>query len=80
VFTSRPSIQDISSSGDMSFFVRGDYDLTGPTWFYPDNFTKRDSIGLVNLRLGIDSAHWSVTAWGRNLTDEDYNSEWSPGP
>jgi len=71
---------EISAADDMSFFVRGDYDLTGPTWFYPDNFTKRDSIGLVNLRFGVDSTHWSVTAWGRNLTDEEYNSEWSPGP
>ena len=22
---------------------------------------------------------WSATAWGRNLTDEKYNAEFSPG-
>jgi iron complex outermembrane receptor protein len=63
-----------------SWFIRGDYDITGPTWFYPDNFTERDTVNLLNLRLGLEGDHWSVTAWAKNLTDEDYNAEWSPGP
>src|SRR4026207_1600385 len=64
----------------MSCFFRDASGVTGPTWFYPDNFTERDTVSLVNLRLGLEGEHWSATAWGRNLTDEDYNAEWSPGP
>ena len=63
-----------------SFFVRADLDVTGPTWFYPDNFTERDSISVLNLRAGVTGAAWSVTAWAKNLNDEEYNAEWSPGP
>jgi iron complex outermembrane receptor protein len=72
--------QDLAAFGGASFFVRTDLDVTGPTWFYPDNVTERDTVSLVNLRVGLDSKSWSVTAWAKNLTDEDYNAEWSPGP
>jgi iron complex outermembrane receptor protein len=64
----------------LSLFARADVEVIGPTWFYPDNFTKRDSVDLLNLRLGVDGETWSVIAWAKNLTDEEYNSEWSPGP
>jgi len=72
--------QEMAAFGGASLFVRTDLDVTGPTWFYPDNFTERDTVSLLNLRVGLDSKSWSVTAWAKNLTDEDYNAEWSPGP
>lgn len=36
------------------------------------NFTnsQRDSYDTLNLRLGVEAEKWSVTAWGRNITDE----------
>ena len=61
-------------------FVRTDFEVIGPTWFYPDNFTKRDPVQLLNMRIGLESESWSATLWGKNLTDEEYNAEWSPGP
>jgi iron complex outermembrane receptor protein len=67
-------------ASDWDFFIRPDYQIIGPTWWYPDNFTKRDSLNLLNLRAGIETDSWSLVAWSRNLTDEDYNAEWSPGP
>ena len=33
----------------------------------------------VDLRLGVEGDSWSVTAWSKNLTDEKYNAEFSPG-
>jgi iron complex outermembrane receptor protein len=60
--------------------ARLDYERIGPTYWYPDNFTKRDPVDLVNLRLGIEQDAWSLTAWAKNLTDQKYNAEWSPGP
>ncbi|HEY5809245.1 MAG TPA: TonB-dependent receptor [Povalibacter sp.] len=71
---------DLAAFSGSSAFIRADLDVTGPTWFYPDNFTERDTINVLNLRAGIDSGSWSFTAWARNLTDEEYNAEWSPGP
>jgi iron complex outermembrane receptor protein len=64
----------------VSAFVRSDVEVIGPTWFYPDNFTKRDPVRLLNVRLGTDSKSWSATVWAKNLTDKRYNAEWSPGP
>jgi iron complex outermembrane receptor protein len=64
----------------LSAFVRSDVEVIGPTWFYPDNFTERDPVGLLNLRLGVDSRSWSATVWAKNLTENKYNAEWSPGP
>jgi iron complex outermembrane recepter protein len=72
--------RDLQAWNGVSGFIRTDLEVIGPTWFYPDNFTKRDAVELVNVRLGLDSNTWSVTAWAKNLTDEEYNSEWSPGP
>ena len=67
-------------ASDWNFFIRPDFQVIGPTWFYPDNFTERDTVSLLNLRAGIETDSWSLVAWSRNLTDEDYNAEWSPGP
>jgi iron complex outermembrane receptor protein len=60
--------------------ARLDFERLGKTYWYPDNFTVRDPVDLVNLRLGIEKDAWSLTAWAKNLTDEKYNAEWSPGP
>jgi iron complex outermembrane receptor protein len=65
---------------NLTGFIRTDYEIIGPTWFYPDNFTRRKAVNLLNLRLGVEANRWSVTFWSKNLTNEKYNSEWSPGP
>jgi iron complex outermembrane recepter protein len=41
---------------------------------------KRDSFATMNARLGVSNDTWSVTAWGRNVTDEDYLQEIIPAP
>jgi iron complex outermembrane recepter protein len=69
-----------SLRSELSAFVRSDVQVIGPTWFYPDNFTERDPVTLLNVRLGIDGRAWSATVWAKNLTDKNYNAEWSPGP
>ena len=62
-------------------FIRGDFSMIGPTYFYPDNFTKRSPVHLLDLRVGVEAEdNWSVTFWSKNLNNEKYNSEWSPGP
>jgi iron complex outermembrane receptor protein len=69
----------LSTSG-LTGIIRADFQRIGPTYWYPDNFTVRDPVDLLNLRLGIERDNWSLTAWAKNLFDEKYNAEWSPGP
>ncbi|MGQ0428367.1 MAG: TonB-dependent receptor [Gammaproteobacteria bacterium] len=66
--------------GGLELFIRPDLQVIGDTWWWPDNFTKRSPVELLNLRAGIETESWSVVAWSRNLTGEEYNAEWSPGP
>ncbi|MGO9930827.1 MAG: TonB-dependent receptor [Steroidobacteraceae bacterium] len=59
--------------------VRVDYNEIGRTWWEPYNITSRDPVNLVDLRLGLQAAKWTLTAWSKNLTNTIYNSEFSPG-
>jgi len=67
-------------SAGLHAVARVDGQRIGPTYWYPDNFTLREPIDLINLRLGVEQGAWSVTAWAKNLFDRRYNAEWSPGP
>ncbi len=39
-----------------------------------DPFSRQDSYTILNLRIGLDIDSWNstITAWGRNITDERY--------
>ncbi len=41
---------------------------------------KRDPYSAINLRLTLQGEAWGVTAWGRNVADEDYLAEIIPAP
>jgi iron complex outermembrane recepter protein len=66
-------------SGSTELVARVDWRQVGRTWWEPSNVTSRDPIDLVDARVGVESGPWSVTLWGRNITDEEYNAEFSPG-
>lgn len=42
--------------------------------------SQRDAYDTLNLRVGVESDNWSATAWGRNITDEEYLEEVIPAP
>ncbi|HEV8442791.1 MAG TPA: TonB-dependent receptor [Steroidobacteraceae bacterium] len=65
--------------GNLNLAVRVDYQRIGETWWEPYNVTSRDPIDLVDLRIGLEGEKWAVTAWSKNLNDEKYNAEFSPG-
>lgn len=60
----------------MSWFARLEYNYIGELYMAQDldEVLKRDSINMVNLRMGIASSDkkWEVTLWTRNLLDEEY--------
>jgi iron complex outermembrane receptor protein len=55
--------------------------LEAPGVFQQD-FSKasRDAYDTLNLRIGLEAENWTVTAWGRNITDEEYLEEVIPAP
>ena len=63
-------------SGSLEWFIGAEMLNTGEMWLYPDN--QEDSRvaphTIYNARLGFGPEHrgWSVTVWGRNLSDEIY--------
>jgi iron complex outermembrane receptor protein len=63
-------------SGSLDWFIGAEMLNTGELFLYPDN--QEDSRvaphTLYNARFGIGPEHrgWSLTVWGRNLTDEIY--------
>jgi iron complex outermembrane receptor protein len=40
--------------------------------------TKRDAYNTLDVRIGLEGERWSATAWGRNITDEEYLAEVIP--
>ena len=54
--------------------------FNGTGGFITQDFSKtqRDAYQTVNVRLGLEGERWSVTAWGRNITDEEYLEEVIP--
>ena len=86
---------DVPIDSDLGFVGRLDWRRTGPTWFHtiqenrrPTIFgfagdyslTDREAFDVVDLRLGIESEQWSLTAFARNLLDEEYLEEVIPAP
>jgi iron complex outermembrane receptor protein len=57
---------------------RGPYarlDVTGMGPFFydlPPNWTRSSAYGLVNGKLGWETARWEAYFWGRNLLDKNY--------
>ncbi len=66
-------------SGGLDGLVRLDYRRTGKTWWDVQNSTVRDPVDLVDARVGVESEGWGIYAFARNLFDEEYNAEFSPG-
>lgn len=65
--------------GDLDLMFRVDYRHTGRTWWDPYNSTSRDPIDVVDARVALGADRWRATLWGKNITDEKYNAEFSPG-
>jgi iron complex outermembrane recepter protein len=65
--------------GGLEGLVRVDYRRTGRTWWEVYNTTVRDPVDLVDARAGVEGGNWGLFAFAKNLFDEEYNAEFSPG-
>ena len=77
--TGNVGAQYIVPLGELDLSFRVDYRHTGTTWWEPYNTTSRKPIDIVDARIGLGADRWSATLWGKNLTDKEYNQEFSPG-
>ncbi|WP_133469839.1 TonB-dependent receptor [Paraglaciecola marina] len=70
-----------SMTEGLDFFSRVDYEARGKQFWDPANLTERDTVNLVNVRVGVEDAEglWTLTASVNNLLDEEYNAEYVTG-
>jgi len=67
--------------GNADGVFRIDYHKIGDTWWDPGNISVRSPVDIVDIRIGVEvEDNWSLMLWSENAFDEEYNSEFSPGP
>lgn len=54
------------------FYLRMEVEGRDDFYFSDRHDARADSYELLHARLGYRGDDWSLAAWGRNLTDEDY--------
>ena len=71
----RPTVFNNSIENRIGACCFGDPTIA-PEWADADlSKTRRDSYGLLHLRLGLESERWTLAIWGNNATDEEYLEE-----
>jgi len=70
---------ELGDTADTIFRV--DYRRLGAQYWDIYNSSARPAVNLVDARVIVQpvSGRWSLTLWGRNLTDKQYLSEWVLG-
>lgn len=64
--------------GDINLFLRLDYERRGERYWQVDNLDVQDPVDLIDFRAGFETDRWGVYAWGRNIADEDYYTDYNP--
>ena len=58
-------------SDSLSFVASGTFTHEGSKFVQVHNLAETGDTNMLGLRFGVKSEDWSITAYGRNLTDED---------
>jgi iron complex outermembrane receptor protein len=59
---------------DLRAFARGEWKLTGTTYFDLNNAIRQSPYSLFNMRCGLYIRKIELSVWGRNLGDKKYIS------
>ncbi len=75
--TSLSATYEVPVRDDLSLVFNGRWDHTGRIYFDARNSpeAKREALDLFSARVGLESDRWTLSLWGKNLTDERYNSD-----
>ncbi len=63
------------------FYSRVDLKATGETYFYNDinkSFDKEDAYITLAARIGYQTGSWDFYVYGKNLTDKEYITSYTP--
>ena len=63
-----------SFRGDVRAFVRGEWKMTGTTYFDLANTIKQPAYSIFNMRCGAGFRQFELAVWGRNIGDKKYIS------
>ncbi|MHC3126196.1 hypothetical protein OB03_02325 [Brevundimonas sp. GN22] len=65
---------DYPINDKLSFIASANYSYQDQMFWGPENTNSEDAYGQLNGRIGVASpdGRWSLTLWGRNITDELY--------
>jgi len=61
-------------TGPQGWYARVDWRAVDEFYFDISHDQKSDDYRVVNMRVGKDWQHWSVSLWGRNIFDENYST------
>jgi len=56
------------------WYLRAEFEGKDEFYFSDRHDEQSSSYELLNARIGYRAGQWSVALWGRNLTDEDYQT------
>ena len=56
--------------------LHGNAELRGKQYWFADNLDVTDELEFFNARFSLEGESWSVTAWGKNITDEEFWAEY----
>jgi iron complex outermembrane receptor protein len=67
-----------SLSGKSSLFVHSDLQYTSERYWYYDSLDVQDSKTYWNMSAGFNTGTWTVTIWGKNLSDTEAYDTYFP--
>lgn len=64
----------LSFNSEVRAFVRGEWKMTGATYFDLANTIRQSSYSIYNMRCGAGFRQFELAVWGRNIGDKKYIS------
>ncbi len=58
-----------SVSNNLDIFLRGDIQYASARYWFHDNLDVQDPRSFGNLNAGLQSDHWSISVWAKNVYD-----------
>jgi iron complex outermembrane receptor protein len=65
-------------SNSLGWFARGDVQYISDRYWFHDNLDVQDPKTFVNLSLGVENETWSLTVWGKNVSDTEAYDTYFP--
>jgi iron complex outermembrane recepter protein len=71
IFNGSFAYEEEAGDSGLTWFVSGNFSYEASKYVQTDNLAETGDALLMNARFGIRGEKWSISAFGRNLTNED---------